>query len=85
MVRRGHEWRRTQLEVQRAIDAYSNPQQHVHNIDSGVYFIVQYYPGLPNIISTLMKFLPILHTSERMSMVFSRPPVDSFSKPKNLS
>ena len=85
LVRRGHGRRRTQLEVQRAIDAYRNPQQHIRNIDSGVYFIVQYHPGLPDIKSTLEKFLPILHTSERMSMVFSRPPVVSFSQSKKLS
>ena len=36
MVRRGHGRRRTQLEVQQAIDAYRNPQQHIRNIDSGV-------------------------------------------------
>ena len=34
---------------------------------------------------TLRKILPFLYTSERMSMVFSRPPVASFSQPKNLS
>ena len=77
--------RRSQLEVQRAIDAYRNPQQHIRNIDRGVYFIVQYHPGLPDIKGTLKKFLPILYTSERMSMVFSRPLVVSFSQPKNLS
>ena len=84
LVRRGHGRRRTQLEVQRAIDAYRNPQQHICNIDRAVYLTVQYHPGLPDIKGTLKKFLPILYTSERMSM-FSRPPVVSFSQPKNLS
>ena len=41
LVRRGHGRRRTQLEVQRAIDANRNPQKHIRNIDSGVCFIVQ--------------------------------------------
>ena len=50
-----------------------------------MYFTVQYHPGLPDIKGTLKFFLPILYTSERMSMVFSRPPVVSFSQPKNLS
>ena len=53
-----------------------------------LYFIhitVQYHPGLPDIKGTLMEFLPILYTSERTSMVFSRPPVVSFSQPKTLS
>ena len=77
LVRRGHGRRRTQLEVQRAIDANRNPQQHIHNIDRAVYFTVQYHPGLPDIKGTLKTFLPILYTSERMSMVFSRPPVVS--------
>ena len=85
LVRRGHEWRRTQLEAQRAIDAYRNPQHHIRNIDCGVYFVMQYHPGLPDIKGTLKNFLPILYTSERMSMVFSRYPVVSFSQPKNLS
>ena len=85
LVRRGHGRRRTQLEVQRAIDAYRNPQQYIRNIDRGVYFIVQYHPGLPDTKGTLKKFLPILYTSEHMSMVFSRPPVVSFSQQQNLS
>ena len=84
LVRRRHGRRRTQLEVQRAIDAYRNPQQHICNIDRAVYLTVQYHPGLPDIKGTLKKFLPILYTSDRMSM-FSRPPVVSFSQPKNLS
>ena len=36
LVRRGHGRRRTQLEVQRAMDAYRNPQKHIRNIDSGL-------------------------------------------------
>ena len=67
------------------MDAYRNPQQHIRNIDRGVYFIVQYHPGLPDIKGTLKKFLPILFTSERKSMVYSRLPVVLFSQPKNLS
>ena len=35
LVRRGHGRRRTQLEVQRAIDAHRKQQQHIRNIDSG--------------------------------------------------
>ena len=85
LVRRGHGQRRTPLEVQRAIDAHRNPQQCISNIYSGVYFIVQYHPGLPDIKGTLKKLLPILFTSERLSMVFSLPPVVSFTQPKNLS
>ena len=85
LVRRGHGRRRTHLEVHRAIDAYRNPQQHIRNIDSGVYFMVQYHPGLPDTKGTLKKYLPILYTLERMSMVLSRPPVVSFSQTKNLS
>ena len=50
-----------------------------------MYFTVQYHPGLPDIKGTLKKYLPILYTSERMSRVFSRPPVVSFSQSKNLS
>ena len=79
MVGDAHNWR-----LKRAIDAYRNPQQHIRNIDPAVYFTVQYHPGLPDIKGTFMKFLPILFTSERMSMEFSRPPVVSFSQPKNL-
>ena len=85
MVRRGHGRRRTQLAVQRAIDAHRCPQQHIRNIDSWVCFIVQHHPGLPDIKGNLRTFLPILYTSERMSMVFSRPPVVSFSQPIILS
>ena len=85
LVRRGHGRRRARLEVQRAEDAYVNPQQHIRNNDSGVYFIVQYHPGLPGIKHTLEKFLPILYTSERMGMVSSRSPVVSFSHPQSLS
>ena len=69
LVRRGHGRRRTQLEVQRAIDAGRNPQQHIRNIDSGMYFIVQYHPGLPDIKGTLKKKFHILYTSELMGMV----------------
>ena len=47
-----------------------------------VYFISQHHPSLTDIKVTLKKFLPILYTSERMSMVFSRPPVVSFYQPK---
>ena len=47
-----------------------------------MYFIVQYLPGLPDTKDT---YFPILYTSEYMSMVFFRPPVVSFSQPKNLS
>ena len=85
LVRRGHGRRRTQLGDQRAIDAYRNPQQHIRNIGSVVYFIVLHHPGLPDIKGTLRKLLPILLTSEHMSMVLSRPPVVSFYQPKNLS
>ena len=67
--------------VQRAIDAYRKSQQHIRNIDRGVYFTVQYHPGLPDIKGTIRIFLPILYTSERMSMVFSLPPVVFFSQP----
>ena len=84
LVRRGQGRRRTQLEVQRAIDTHRNPQQHIRNIDSGVYLTVQYHPGLPDIKDTLRKFLPIIYTSERMRMVFSRPPVFSFASPKTI-
>ena len=63
LVRRGHGRRRTQLEVQRAMDAYLRPQQHIRNIESEVCFIVQYYPGLPDINGTSKKFMPILYTS----------------------
>ena len=84
-VRRGHGRRCTQLEVQRAVDAHRNPQQHIRNINSGVYFIVQYQFGLPEIKGISKKFLPILFISERTSVVSSRPPVVSFSQPKNLS
>ena len=49
LVRRGHGRIRAPLEVQRAIDAYRNPQKHIRNIDSGVYFIEQYRPGLADI------------------------------------
>ena len=66
------------------MDANRNTQQHIRNIGRGVYFIVHNNPGLPDIKGTLEKFLPILYTSERMSMVFSRPAVVSFSQPKNL-
>ena len=52
LVRRGHGRRRTQLEVQRAIDAHRNPQMHIRNIDRRVYFIVQHHPGLPDIKGT---------------------------------
>ena len=88
LVRRGHGRRRTQLEVQRAIDANRRPQQHIRNrtfafdiritfatIDRAVCFTVQYHPGLPDIKVILKICLPIHYTSERMSMVFSRPPV----------
>ena len=81
----GHGQRRTQLEVHRAIDTHRYPQQHILNIDNGVYFIAQYQPGLPDIKSTLKNFLPILYTSGRVSMVFSRSQVVSFFQPKNLS
>ena len=56
LVRRGHGRRHTQLEVQRAINACRNPQQHIRSIDIGVYFIVQYHPGLPDIKGTLRNF-----------------------------
>ena len=74
---------RTQLEDQRAIDANRNPQQHICNTDRGVYFIVQYHPGLPDIKGTLKKFLPILYTSERMSMVF--PTLQLFCSPNQIT
>ena len=85
LVHRGHGRRRTQLEVQRAMDANRNPQQHIRNIDRGEYFTAQYHPGLPDIKGTLRTFLPILYTSDRLCMAFSRPPVVSFSQPKYLS
>ena len=49
LVRRGHGRRRTQLEIQRAMDAYRNPQQPIRNIDREVYLVVLYHPGLPEI------------------------------------
>ena len=84
-MRRGHGQRRTQLEVQQAIDANIITQLHFRIIDRAVYFTVLCHPGLPDIKGTIQTFLPILDTSERMSMVFSRPPVVSFSQTKNLS
>ena len=61
LVRRGHGRRRTQLEVQRATDAHRNPQQYIRSINSGVYFMVQYRPGLSDIKGTLKKYywLPV--------------------------
>ena len=85
LVCRGHVRRRTQLEVQRTIDAYRHPQQHILNVDRGKYFIVQHHPGLPDIKGTLKNFLPIVYTYERASMVFSRHPVVSFFQPKYFS
>ena len=58
-------------EFEKSVDANRNPQQQIRNIDLGVYFTVQYHPGLPDIKVTLKKFLPMLYTSERMSMMFS--------------
>ena len=84
-MHRGHGRRRTQLEVLRAMDAYRNPQQHIRNIDRGVYFTAQYHPGLPDIKGTLRKLLPILYSSDRLIMAFFLPPVVSFSQPKYLS
>ena len=55
-VRRGHGRRRTQMEVQRAIDENRNPQQYIRNIDRAVYLTLQYHPGLPDIKGTLKKF-----------------------------
>ena len=60
LLRRGHGRRHTQLEVQRAMDTYRNPQQHIRKIDRAVYFAVQYHPCLPDIKGTLKNFLPIL-------------------------
>ena len=77
LVRRGHGRRCTQLEVQRAIDAYRNPQQHIRNIDRAVYFTVQYHPGLPDIKGTFRKFLPILYTSS----VWCFPALQLFRSP----
>ena len=85
LMRRGHRWRRTQLEVERGIDAHRNRHQHIRNIESGMYYIAQYHPGLPDIKGNVKKILPILCTSERMSMMFSSPPVVSFSQPKSIS
>ena len=84
LVRRGHGRRRTQLDVQGARDAHRNPQQHIRKNDRGVYFIVLYHPGLPDIRVTLRKFLPILNTSERMSMVFSAFQLFCFSNQKTF-
>ena len=82
-MRRGNGRRRTQLEVQLAIDAYRNPQQYIRITDSGVYFIIQYHPGLPDINGTQKNY--VLYTSKRIIMEFSCLPVASFSQPKNLS
>ena len=62
-------------ECEKSVVANRYPQQHIRNIDLGVYFAVQYHPGLPDIKGTLKTFLPMLYTSELMSMVFFRPPV----------
>ena len=70
--------------VQRAIDAHRNPQQHICNIDSVVFFTVQYHPSLLDIKGTSKEFLPILYTSEHMLIVFSCPPVVLFSRSKKL-
>ena len=61
------------------------PQHHIPDIDSGMYFIAQYHPGLRTINGTLNNVLFILYTYERMSMLFSRPPVVSISHQRNLS
>ena len=81
-VRRRHGRRRAQQELQRAIDAYGNTQEH---IDCGEYLIVQYHPGLLNIKTNINNFLPILNTLQRMRLVLLCPPVVLFSQPKNLS
>ena len=61
-MRRGHGRRRTQLEIQRAMDAYRNPQQPIRNIDREVYLEVLYHPGLSEIKGTLKKvFVYLLH------------------------
>ena len=54
---------------------YVNPQQHIRNIDRGVYLVVQYHPGQPYIKGTSKKLSPIFYSSDRMSMMSSRPPV----------
>ena len=66
------------------MNAHINPQQHVRNIDNGEYFIVQYHPDIPDIKVTPKKVFPMLYSSERMRMVFSRPPDVSFCQPKDL-
>ena len=81
-MRRGHGWRPIYLEVQRAMDAHRIPQQHIRNIDSGVYFTVQYHPVLSDVKGTLTILLPILYTV--FCVLFSRHPVPSFCQPENL-
>ena len=85
LVHRGHGRRRTQLEFQLAIDANRVQKQQIRNIDIEVYFIVHYHPGLPDIKGTLRKFLRIVYTVERMTMVLFRPPVVLFLQPKFFS
>ena len=76
----GHGQRHTQLEVQRAIDAYRNPQQHIRNIDRIVYFTVQYHPRLPDIKGTSKNFFAYpLHFRTHENGVF--PPSSCFVLP----
>lgn len=66
------------------MDAHHNPQQRPESDVRKTYFTVKFHPGLPDIRGTLEKYLPLLHTSERMRKVVTSPPIVSFSQAKSL-
>ena len=84
LVRRGHGRRRTRQQVQRACDAYYNPQPRPVCDVKRTYFTVKFHPGLPDIKGTLNKYLPLLYTSDRMREVVKNPPLISFSQGNSL-
>ena len=51
---------------------------------SRIPFVVTYNPTLPAIVSTMHKYLPILHASSRCKEAIPEPPMVAFRRPTNV-
>ena len=85
LTQRGHGRRVVREQITRAKAKFRDPVTVTEPSEpTDRFFTVQYHQALPDIKGILTRYLPVLHTSERMTQVALCAPVLSFSQPPNL-
>ena len=85
LVKRGHNKRKTNKQIERAFTNFANPPTGCQcHTTCPVYLNVPFHLGLPDIKGILRKYVPLLHQSVTMKTLVPDLPFISFSQPHNL-